>query len=122
MAPTRIILADHHALFRRGLANLLACEAGLEVVGEADDGVEALTLARRLKPDVVLMEIAMPAMDGVEVMRQIKAEVPGVRVIFLTASDTEQIPLEVLQSGAQHCLFKTIELSALCGAVRNPLV
>lgn len=122
MTPTRIILADHHVLFRRGLANILACEAGLEVVGEADDGVEALALVRRLKPDVVLMEIAMPAMDGVEAARRIKAEVPGVRVIFLTASDAQQIPIEALHSGAQHCFLKNIDLPALCGAVRNPLV
>jgi len=122
MNSTRILLADDHVLFRRGLAKLLTCESDLEVVGEADDGGEALEMARRLRPDVVLMDISMPVMDGVEATRRIKAEVPGVRVILLTAFDPEQVPVEALQGGTQECLFKTIDLSALCGAVRNPPV
>jgi len=119
MTPTRVLLADDHALFRQGVASLLAAESGFEVVGEAGDGQQALEMARELRPDVILMDISMPVMDGLEATRRIKAEMPHVRVVILTASDGENTLFEAVKSGAQGCLLKRIEPQALYDTLRG---
>jgi DNA-binding NarL/FixJ family response regulator len=119
VSTIRVLLADDHALFRRGVASLLAAENGFEVVGEAVDGRQALEMARELMPDVILMDIAMPVMDGLEATRRIKAEIPYVRIVILTASDGDQSLFEAVKSGAQGYLLKNIEPHALYGTLRG---
>jgi DNA-binding NarL/FixJ family response regulator len=119
MNGIRVLLADDHALFRRGVANLLAAENGFEVVGEAVDGRQTLQMARELMPDVILMDISMPVMDGLEATRRIKAEIPYVRIVILTASDGDRSLFEAVKSGAQGYLLKNIEPQALYGTLRG---
>jgi DNA-binding NarL/FixJ family response regulator len=115
----RVLIADDHALFRRGVASLLAAESDFEVVGEAGDGRRALELTRELMPDVILMDISMPVMDGLEATRLIKAEIPYVRIVILTASDGERSLFEAVKSGAQGYLLKNMEPQALYGTLRG---
>lgn len=108
----RILLADDHALFRNGLRSLLEAR-GLLIVGEASDGRRAVELARTLRPDVVLMDLRMPEMDGLQATRLIKATVPEVRVVILTAYDDEEGLFEAIKSGAQGYLVKDLEAERL---------
>jgi DNA-binding NarL/FixJ family response regulator len=101
----RVLLADDHALFRAGIASLLHAW-GLEVVGEAANGVEALELTRRLRPDLVLMDIAMPDCDGLEATRLIKAELAETRIVMVTVSDDDEDVFEAVKSGAEGYLLK----------------
>lgn len=104
----RILIADDHALFRGSLHSLLTSR-GLEVVGEAGDGNAAVELARRLQPDVVLMDLAMPSLDGLAATRLISAEMPQVKVVILTGSDEDAKLFEAIKSGAQGYLNKDLE-------------
>jgi len=104
----RLLIADDHALFRQSLRALLESR-GVEVVGEAKTGKEAVALAGRLRPDIVLMDLAMPELDGLEATRQVVQTVPGVRVIVLTASTEDEDLFEALQAGAQGYLLKNLE-------------
>jgi len=104
----RIVIADDHALFRDSLRSLLTAR-DLEVVGEARTGKEAIELAWKLKPDVVLMDLMMPEMDGLEATRRLAAELPDVKVIVLTASDEESNLFEAIKSGAKGYLLKDLE-------------
>jgi DNA-binding NarL/FixJ family response regulator len=119
MKPIRVLIADDHALFRRGLASLLAAEPGFEVVGEAVNGEQALTLARELMPDVILMDVSMPEVDGLAATRRIKAEIPQARIVILTVSDVERDLFEAIKNGAQGYLLKKIEPQALFGTLRG---
>jgi len=104
----RILLADDHTLFRDSLRSLLTSR-GLEIVGEASEGREAFELARRLLPDIVLMDLSMPGLDGLAATRLISAEMPQVKVVILTASDEDAQLFEAIKSGAQGYLLKNIE-------------
>jgi len=104
----RILIADDHALFRDGLKSLLKVE-GHEVLGEAKNGAEAIELARQLKPDIVLMDVAMPEMDGITATRTLRAEMPDVKVIILTASEDDSKLFDAIKSGAQGYLLKNLE-------------
>ena len=104
----KILIADDHALFRDSLRSLLAAR-GLEVAGEARDGKEAVELARRLQPDIVLMDLSMPVLDGLAATRLISAELPQVKVVILTASDEDAKLFEAIKSGAQGYLLKNLE-------------
>lgn len=104
----RILLADDHALFRDSLRSLLTAR-GYEVVGEAGDGREALDLARQHQPDVVLMDLAMPQLDGLAATRLISAEMPEVKVVVLTASSNDSDLFEAIKSGAEGYLLKDLE-------------
>jgi DNA-binding NarL/FixJ family response regulator len=104
----RIVIADDHALFRDSLRSLLAAR-DLEVVGEARTGKEAIELAWKLKPDVVLMDLMMPEMDGLEATKRLAAELPDVKVIVLTASDEESNLFEAIKAGAKGYLLKDLE-------------
>jgi DNA-binding NarL/FixJ family response regulator len=104
----RILIADDHALFRESLHNLLTVH-GIEVIGEAQDGQAAVEQARRLQPDVVLMDLGMPGVDGLAATRLISAEMPQVKVVVLTASDDDAKLFEAIKSGAQGYLLKNLE-------------
>ena len=104
----RILIADDHTLFRDSLRSLVEAR-GLEVVGEARDGSEACELARRLLPDIVLMDLSMPGVDGLAATRQISAELPAVRVVVLTASDDDAKLFEAIKAGAQGYLLKNLD-------------
>jgi DNA-binding NarL/FixJ family response regulator len=101
----RVLLADDHALFRAGIASLLKAW-GLDVVGQAANGVEALELARRLVPDLMLMDIGMSPGNGLEATRAIKAELPEVKVVVVTVSEDEQDLFEAIKSGAEGYILK----------------
>jgi len=119
MTPIRVLLADDHALFRQGVASLLAAELDFEVVGQAVDGRQALALARELMPDVILMDVSMPVMDGLEATRRIRAEMPHVRIVMLTVSDGEHTLFEAIQCGAEGYLPKKIDPQTLYGTLRG---
>lgn len=104
----KILIADDHALFRDSLRSLVEAH-GLEVLGEAKNGREAVELARKLKPDVVLMDLSMPEMDGLAATRLISADLPEVKVVVLTASDEDAKLFEAIKSGAQGYLLKNLE-------------
>ncbi len=105
-----ILIADDHALFRDSLRSLLEAR-GLTVLGEARNGREAVELARKLKPEVVLMDLSMPEMDGLAATRLISADQPEVKVVVLTASDDDAKLFEAIKSGAQGYLLKNLESS-----------
>ncbi len=102
----KLLLADDHPLFLDGLSNLLAAH-GFEVVGSARDGLEAVEKARALCPDVILMDIHMPRLDGLAALRRIKAELPAVRVVMLTMSANDEHLFEAIRDGACGYLLKT---------------
>jgi DNA-binding NarL/FixJ family response regulator len=102
----RVLLADDHALFREGLRSLLRTR-DIEVIGEASDGSEAVALARELAPDVILMDLTMPGMGGLEATRLISAELPDVRVVILTVSEADEDLFEAIRSGAHGYLVKS---------------
>jgi DNA-binding NarL/FixJ family response regulator len=110
-SPLRILLVDDHALFLEGLRNLLVSE-GFQVVGLAHDGLEALAQARRLRPDVILMDIQMPSCDGLAATRLIKAEMPTCKIVMLTISEDEQDLFEAVKSGASGYLLKQLDAAA----------
>jgi len=118
MSPIRVLLVDDHALFRKGVAELLATERDVRLVGEAGDGAQALEMARDLMPDVVLMDVSMPVVDGLEATRRIKAEIPCVRIVILTVSDGDRSLVEAVRSGAHGYLRKTVEPQALLATIR----
>lgn len=118
----RIVIADDHALFRDSLASLLTAHE-LDVVGQAGDGREAVTLARELRPDIVLMDLAMPLLDGRAATRLICEELPHVKVVVLTASHDDEDLFEAIKSGAEGYVLKDLEaehfLALLAGVARG---
>lgn len=114
----RVLIADDHTIVRSGLRLLLEAEPDIEVVGEALDGVEAQLLAESLKPDVILMDIAMPRVDGVEATRLIKSRWPDINVLVLTMHRTEDYFFEMLKAGASGYVLKGAETDELIHAVR----
>jgi len=118
MDPLRILLVDDHLLFRKGLARLLDTQPDFEVVGEATDGLEGIEKARVLEPDVVLTDIEMPRLGGLEVTRRIKAQLSGVRVVVLTFSEDEQDLLAAVRCGADGYLLKDLTPEALFQQLR----
>ena len=104
----RILIADDHALFRDGLRSLLMAE-GHEVAGEAKNGREAVTLARELKPDLVLMDLQMPELNGIDATKLLTSELPDIKVVILTASEEDAKLFDAIKSGAQGYLLKNLE-------------
>lgn len=107
MSVLRILIADDHEVARRGIRALLESHPGWEVCGEAADGREAVACASRLRPDLVLLDIGMPSLNGLDAARQILATAPQTRVLILTMHDTEQVVREVLAAGALGFLLKS---------------
>lgn len=114
----RILIADDHTLFRNGICALLEDEQDMVIVGEADDGREAVRLVGQLKPHVVLMDIAMPLLNGLEATRQIKREHPEINVLVLTMYDHEEYFREMLEVGASGYIIKRAAATELVSAIR----
>jgi len=116
--PIRILVVDDHFVVREGLRTYLNLEEDMEVVGEAADGQTALTEAARLRPDVILMDLAMPVMDGVSAMRELRQRMPDVHVIVLTSYQDDQRLLPAIQAGAAGYLLKDGQPRELARAIR----
>ena len=114
----RVLVAEDHALVRDGISSLLEA-AGFEVVGQAGDGIEALEAIDQLLPDLVLMDISMPGMDGLEALRQIKAAYPTVKVVMLTVSEEDEDLFAALRGGADGYLLKSLDTSSFVESLRK---
>ena len=119
MKKITIAIADDHKIVRMGLAALLSSESDLQLVGEAEDGVDAVSLATGLRPDVVVMDLMMPKKDGVEATREILAAVPGTKILILTSYGTSNAVGEALEAGASGALMKTADDSQIVSVIRR---
>jgi two-component system NarL family response regulator len=115
----RVLVCDDHALFRRGLQMVLEQEDDLELVGEASDGVEVVTKAQELMPDVILMDVRMPKRSGIEAATEIKELLPHVKILMLTISDEEADLYEAIKAGASGYLLKEIPIEEVADAIRS---
>lgn len=118
MNKIRILLADDHTILRNGIRSLLEDEPDMEVIGEAEDGHNAVKLACQLEPDVVVMDIAMPILNGLEATQQIKNACPQIKVLILTMHDNEEYIRQVLSTGAMGYILKDAAARELMGAIR----
>jgi len=118
-SPIRVLLVDDHALFRKGIASLLAGEPGFEVVGEAEDGLRAVERTRELMPDLIVMDLNMPRAGGSEATRRILEEFPYVKIVILTVSEDDKDLFEAVRGGAHGFLLKQIEPKALFDTLRG---
>ncbi|MFV1962010.1 MAG: response regulator [Acidimicrobiia bacterium] len=114
---TRVLVVDDHTLVRRGTREILEHRTEIQVVGEAADGAEAVSLTQRLRPDVVLMDLGLPGVGGVEATREIKARWPDVEVLVLTVHDDDQYVFEAIRAGASGYLLKDVHDNELIDAV-----
>ncbi|MFQ5988272.1 MAG: response regulator [Dehalococcoidia bacterium] len=119
MSKIRVLVVDDHAILRDGISALLALQEDMEVVGEAAEGREAIEKARQLAPDVVIMDIAMPLMDGLEATRTIRKENPKTRVLILTQYDNKEYVSSSLKVGAGGCVPKRAVAAELVSAIRS---
>ena len=119
MSKIRILLADDHAVLRAGIRVLLEMQPDLEVVGDASDGAQTLACVRRLRPDVVLMDIGMPGMDGLAATRQVKEISPSTRILILTQHENKEYVLPALKVGASGYVLKRSEGNELLNAIRT---
>ena len=115
----RILLADDHKIVRDGLRTLIGKETGMEVVGEAENGRKALKMAEKIRPNVVIMDVTMPDMNGIEATRKMLTEVPGVKVIALSMHSDRRFVLGMLEAGASGYLMKDCAFDELAKAVRS---
>ncbi|TME31074.1 MAG: response regulator transcription factor [Chloroflexi bacterium] len=116
---TRIVIVDGHTLFRRGVRNILELEGDMEVIGEAGNGREAIALVEELTPDVILMDVGLPAPNGIETTQRIKRELPHTGVIVLAANDDEDQLFEAIKAGAAAYVLKDIDPSDLIAIIRR---
>ena len=116
---TRILIADDHTIFRDGLRRLLESEPEFQVVGEAADGAEAIQLVQQLKPDILLLDLAMPRMPGLETLRELASQGQSVRVILLTAAIEKRQIIEALQTGARGVVMKDAATQLLLKGIRT---
>jgi len=114
----RVLIADDHTLVRHGIRSMLTLVAGIEVIGEAANGREAVEMTRRLAPDVVLMDLAMPIMSGLDATRRIRREFPGTKVLALTQYDDSEYVIPVIGAGARGFVTKMAAFSELTSAIQ----
>lgn len=115
----RVLIADDHALFRRGLIMVLESEPDIEVVAEAQDGAEVIAKTEEFVPDVVLMDVRMPKLNGIEAARAIREMVPSVKIVMLTVSDEEDDLFDAIKAGANGYLLKEISIEEVADAIRS---
>ena len=115
----RVLLADDHRMVREGLRALLQAEPEIEVLGEACDGLGALSLARQLRPDVVVADISMPGLNGIELVRRLRTELPDARVLSLSVHDEERLVLAMIEAGAAGYVLKDASFADLANAIRE---
>ena len=118
-AAVRVVLVDDHDLLRRGIKTMLESNGDMEVVGEAADGADAVSVVENQLPDVVLIDVIMPKKDGIEATREIKATFPHVAVVMLTGHEEEQFVFDALKAGASGYLLKTADLDEVVDTVRS---
>lgn len=118
MNRIRVLLADDHTILRDGIRALLVDQADIEVIGEAEDGLSTVKMVGKLKPDVVIMDIAMPLLNGLEATRQIQRDYPQVKVLILTMHENEEYIRQVLAAGALGYVLKDAAAHDLLGAIR----
>jgi NarL family two-component system response regulator LiaR len=116
--PIRVLIVDDHIVVREGLRSFLELQDGMEVAGEAGDGAEGVAVAEQVEPDVVLMDLVMPKLDGVEAMRQLRERVPAARVIVLTSFLEDDRLLPAMRAGAAGYLLKNVQPQELARAIR----
>ncbi|MBN1319000.1 MAG: response regulator transcription factor [Anaerolineales bacterium] len=119
MEPVKVLLADDHRMLREGLRTMLEQSDRIRVIGEAQDGVQAVAMAEHLKPDVVVMDIAMPNMNGIEATRAIRTHRPETKVVILTMYDTEEYVSEILKAGATCYVTKEAAGEELLQAIQS---
>lgn len=121
MKQVRVLLADDHAIFREGLAGIISAQPDMQVVGEANDGLEAFVKAQELKPDLILMDVQMPGMDGIEAVKQINQVLPETIIVMLTVRGDDDMLFDALKNGAQGYLLKEIRSQDLLEMLRGAL-
>jgi NarL family two-component system response regulator YdfI len=114
----RLLIADDHLIVRQGLRLILETEAGFELIGEAADGAEAVQLADQLQPDVILMDLRMPRVDGISAIRQLRVEQPHIAIVILTTFNEDDLMREGLQAGARGYLLKDTDRATLFSTIR----
>lgn len=119
MNPIQIVIVDDHPVVRAGLEGMLSAQEDFDVVGEADNGIEAISTCKRAEPDLVLMDLRMPGMDGVEAIEQIKAERPDSNILVLTTYDSDADIVKAVEAGATGYLLKDAPRETLFQAVRS---
>ncbi|MBI2324572.1 MAG: response regulator transcription factor [Chloroflexi bacterium] len=119
MEPIKILIVDDQALFREGLASLIATQPDMRVVGQANDGAEALEQVEDLRPDLILMDVRMPRVDGLEATRRIKSLVPDAKIVMLTISDLAQELFDAMRHGAAGYLLKNMKARRLFDEIRG---
>lgn len=120
--PHRIVIAEDHTILREGLRALLSADPDLEVVGEAGDGRDAIRCVEKLNPDLILMDLSMPRMDGIPAIREIKKHHPETKIVVLTVHKTEEYILAALEAGADGYVLKDATRNELLTAIKNVIV
>ncbi len=118
-APMRVVIADDHTLIREGTSRILETQPDIAVVGEAGDGASAVETALRLQPDVALLDLRMPVLNGIEATQRIRAQAPNIAVLILTAYDDDEYVSAVIKAGASGYLLKTVRANELIEALRR---